>query len=103
MDAKEQALKMFKTHLTVLAEETMDGNSVLYYNAKQSALVTISEVISFHESLFDGGFRQVHIALSSPVKTYLDIMNPQLARIREIESEISKLNLSALIDNLYKK
>jgi len=58
---------------------------------KQCALICIDEKIKQHESLFNKGFKDVHIALSSPVKTYVDIMNKELEFLREIKTEIEKL------------
>ena len=60
-------------------------------NAKLRALFIIDEKIQYHESLFDKGFKDVHIALSSPIKTYLDIMNPMLKYLQEVKREIEKL------------
>jgi len=59
--------------------------------AKQCALIAVDELIKYHESLFDKGFKEVHIALSSPIKTYNDILNPLLKELRELKEEIEKL------------
>ena len=60
-------------------------------DAKQCALITVDEVIKYHESLYNEGFKDVHIALSSPIKTYNDILNPLLKYWKEVKQEIEKL------------
>lgn len=90
MNAITEAEQLIKKHLTAIAEESMDSNKMMFYSAKQCALITIDEKIKYHESLFDKGFNQVHIALSSPIKTYLDIMNPMLNHLREVKKEVEK-------------
>ena len=59
--------------------------------SKSYAILFIDEKIKYHESLFDKGFKDVHIALSSPIKTYLDIMNPLLKHLIEVREELKKL------------
>jgi len=61
------------------------------FNAKQCALIAVNEIIKYHESLFDKGFKDIHIALSSPIKTYLDIMNPLLKHLIEVREELKNL------------
>lgn len=46
MNPKEKALNLFMQHLTAIAEETMDCDSIMKYNAKKCALVTASEIIA---------------------------------------------------------
>jgi hypothetical protein len=46
--------------------------------------------IKYHESLFDKGFKDVHIVLSSR-KTYNEILNPLLKHLIEVRKEIEKL------------
>lgn len=57
------------------------------------ALLVIDEKIKYHESLFDKGFNKVHIALSSPIKTYNEIMNPSLEYLKKIKEEIIKISI----------
>ena len=91
MNSKEEAKQLVNLHFIAIAEESMDGDKVMFYSAKQCALISIKEKIAYHESLFDKGFKDVHIALSSPIKTYLDIMNPILNHLLEVKQEIEKL------------
>ena len=56
--------------------------------AKQCALIAVDEMIEYHNSLFDKGFRDVHISLSSPIKTYNDILNPSLKYLQQVKQEI---------------
>jgi hypothetical protein len=58
---------------------------------KQCALIAVDELIEYHNSLFNKGFKDVHIAISSPIKTYIDILNPQLKYLQEVKQEIEKL------------
>ena len=44
MTPKEKAKSLFKKHLTAIAEETMDSDNIIRYNAKQCALITINQV-----------------------------------------------------------
>lgn len=59
--------------------------------AKECALIVVDEIIKHHESLYNKGFKDVHIALSSPIKTYNDILNPLLKYWQEVKQEIEKL------------
>lgn len=58
---------------------------------KQTALIAVEEIIKYHESLFEKGFKDVHIAISSPIKTYNDILNPLLKYWNEVKKELNKL------------
>ena len=76
MTPKEKAWELYHKFRTL---EGKFGDKVLYnYDAKQCALIAVNEIIEYHNSLFDKGFKDVHIALSSPIKTYIDILNPLL-------------------------
>lgn len=46
MTAKEQAHSLIKKHLTVIAEESMDGGVIIFYTAKQCALVTVDVILN---------------------------------------------------------
>lgn len=59
-------------------------------NAKQCALIAVDEIIKYHKSLYNKGFKDVHISLSSPIKTYNDILNPLLKYLEEVKQEIEK-------------
>lgn len=76
------------------AEELIDKFKELYdYGSlsKEYALIAVDEIIEYHESLYNKGFKDVHIALSSPIKTYNDILNPLLKYLQEVKQEIEKL------------
>ena len=60
-------------------------------DAKICALIAVDEIIEYHNSLFDKGFKDVHIALSSPIKTYIDILNPLLNYWQEVKQEIEEI------------
>ena len=60
-------------------------------DCKKCSLIAVDEIIEYHNSLFDKGFKDVHIAISSPIKTYIDILNPLLKYWREVKQEIEKL------------
>lgn len=55
------------------------------------ALICVDEMINYHNSLFNKGFKDIHIALSSPIKTYSDILNPALNNLQQVKLEIQKL------------
>ena len=59
--------------------------------ARQNAIICVDEIINYHNSLFNKGFKDVHIALSSPIKTYNDVLNPALKHWQEVKTEIEKL------------
>jgi len=61
--------------------------------SKKCALYAIDLKIKYHESLFDKGFKDVHIAMSSPIKTYNQILNPLLKHLLEVKKEIEQLNV----------
>ena len=67
------------------------NSSEVFYAAKHFALISVDEIIKYHESLYNKGFKDVHIALSSPIKTYNDILNPLLKYWQEVKQEIEKL------------
>ena len=58
---------------------------------KQCVLICVDEMIDYHNSLFNKGFKDIHIALSSPIKTYNDVLNPALIYLQEVKTEIEKL------------
>jgi hypothetical protein len=65
--------------------------SIFKFAAKQCALISIDEILEYHESLYNKGLKDVHIAISSPIKTYDDILNPLLKYWQEVRQEIEKL------------
>jgi hypothetical protein len=83
MDAQSEA-KQLLTKFDLFS--TMDVNV-----NKECALICINEKIKYHESLFNKGFKDVHIALSSPIKTYNEILNPSLEHLENIKKELMKL------------
>jgi hypothetical protein len=69
MNPKEEAIELIELHTLY------EGDNVAlkeYYTdnleAKRHALISINEKIKYHESLFDKGFKDVHIVLTSPIK-----------------------------------
>jgi ribosomal protein S20 len=46
MTPKTQAKKLIKKFQTAIAEETMDADNIILYNAKQCALINIDEKIN---------------------------------------------------------
>jgi hypothetical protein len=87
MTPKEKAGQLFFKYRNLENKDSFINN----YNAKQCALIAVDEVIKYHESLYNKGFKDVHIALSSPIKTYNDILNPLLKYWEEVKQEIEKL------------
>jgi len=51
MTPKEKAENLIKAHLTAIAEETMDSDGIIKYNAKQCALVSVDEIIKNFDGL----------------------------------------------------
>ncbi len=89
LTAKEKALEIYE--MFYFAPDKDGYHAQSKYRAKIQSLLCVNEVINYHNSLFDKGFKDVHIALSSPVKTYLDIMNKELEYLKEVKIEIEKL------------
>jgi len=58
---------------------------------KICALICVDEMINYHNSLFDKGFKNVHQDLKTPNKLYSDIMNKELLYLQEVKQEIEKL------------
>ena len=72
-------------------DKTKEQHILECEKAKKRALIAIDEKILYHESLFNKGFKDVHIALSSPIKTYNEILNPSLKDLQELKKEVEKL------------
>ena len=53
MTPKEKAQELIKKHLTAIAEETIDGEQIMNYNAKQCALVTINQILDLFTDLYN--------------------------------------------------
>ena len=87
--AKEKAKELVSKYVH-LAKQSTGANGTIY-NSKQCALIAVDEIIEYHNSLFNKGFKDVHIAMSSPIKTYIDILNPQLKYLQEVKQEIEQL------------
>jgi hypothetical protein len=79
----------------IKAQELVDrmllDHDMPYDLSKECALIAVDELIKYHESLYNEGFKDVHIALSSPIKTYNDILNPLLKYWKEVKQEIELL------------
>ena len=71
--------------------EGLNSTTRRYAEAKQCALTAVDEILEYHESLYNKGLKDVHIAISSPIKTYDDILNPLLKYLQEVKQEIEKL------------
>jgi hypothetical protein len=93
--AKELVDEMYNTDYCGIKhfpnERYCDCTEINHYQAKQCASIAVDEIIEYHNSLFDKGFKDVHIAISSPIKTYIDILNPLLEYWEEVKQEIEKL------------
>jgi hypothetical protein len=88
MTPKEKAEELFDK----FEDKLISSHTIFLGEAKkQCALIAVDEVIKYHESLYNKGFKDVHIALSSPIKTYNDILNPLLKYWKEVKQEIEKL------------
>jgi GTP cyclohydrolase I len=92
---KEKARDLVNTFYCALpnngSQEGLNSTTSRYQESIQCALIAVNEVIKYHESLFDKGFKEVHIALSSPVKTYNDILNPLLNYWQSVKKQIELL------------
>jgi hypothetical protein len=95
MTPKQKAKNLVNTFYYSLpnngSQEGINSTTRRYSEAKQCALIAIDEIIEYHQSLYNNGFKDVHIALSSPIKTYNDILNPLLKYYQEVKTEIEKL------------
>jgi hypothetical protein len=92
MTPKEDALSLWWEFYHRI-EHTLSDEYSVHENfiTKQCALIAVGEIIKYHESLYNKGFKDVHIALSSPIKTYNNILNPSLEYLLEVKKEIEKL------------
>lgn len=79
---REKAKELIRRHYDWVDSE---------YEAKQSSLITVDEILAYHTSLFDAGLKNVHMSLESPVKQYSDILNPLRKYWNEVKEEINKL------------
>lgn len=85
---KEYAKELVEQKERVLELHVFNGHLDI---AIELALQDVQNTIDYHKSLFDNGFKDVHIALSSPVKTYIDILNPLLKWLQQVKTEIINL------------
>lgn len=46
MTPKDTAEQLVRKHVTAIAEESMDSDNILFYAAKQCALVTVDMILS---------------------------------------------------------
>ena len=53
MTPNEKAKQLIKEHLTAIAEESMDSDKMMFYSAKQCAIVTVKEFIKEYQSMSD--------------------------------------------------
>jgi predicted RNA binding protein with dsRBD fold (UPF0201 family) len=53
MTQSEKAKQLIKKHLTAIAEESMDSDKMMFYNAKQCAIITVKEFIEEYQSMSD--------------------------------------------------
>lgn len=86
MTPKEQAEQLIKKHLTAIAEESMDSDKIMFYNAKQCALVTVNMILDSNPGfpkLFDAYF---------PIPGIVSIMTSPEKYWEEVKSEIQKYN-----------
>jgi hypothetical protein len=89
MIPKEKAKELVEKFKNDLFKQR--GVTIYTEDAILCALIAVDGLIKYHESLYNEGFKDVHIALSSPIKTYNDILNPLLKYWKEVKQEIEKL------------
>lgn len=53
MTSNEKAKQLIKEHLTAIAEESMDSDKMMFYSAKQCAIVTVKQFIDEYQSMSD--------------------------------------------------
>ncbi len=94
--AKEKARDLVNSFYCALPNNGgftgLNSTTSRYQEGIRCALIAVDEMIEYHNSLFDKGFKDVHIAISSPIKTYIDILNPLLKYLQEVKQEIQKLS-----------
>lgn len=97
-EAKNKAIEIIEQHAFLLTESISLSNTnsqeykaCVFDLAKQCALISVDEIISYHNSLFDSGLKDVHIALSSPIKPYVDVLNPKLKFWQEVKNQIKSI------------
>ena len=103
MEVKDKAIQLingFIPHVYCFMGSGMLSNTydkdIAFINAKKCAIIAVDDVIAHHEEMFDMGFKDVHIAMSSPIKTYIDIMNPILERLRRVKQAIETLTIEEI-------
>ena len=92
MTPKEKAKELIKKHTIFLGD---NGALEEYWtdelDAKRHSIITVNEIINYHESLYNKGLKDVYIELSSKIKIYNDVLNPSLKYLQEVKREIEKL------------
>ncbi len=84
MTPKEQADFLIKWHLTAIAEESMDGDVIMFYTAKQCALVTVNVILNSRP-----GYPYPH-ELGLKMVGIFDSMNYPLKYWNKVKEEIKK-------------
>ena len=59
MDYKKEADAIFKKMLTAIAEETMDSDNIIRYNAKQCSLVFVDGVLDIMKEEYFSGSQKI--------------------------------------------
>lgn len=95
MSSKEKAkelIEMFNPFMYCYLGSGMLTNTydedVALHNAKRAALIAVSEILEYHDSLLDSGLKNVHMTMESPVKQYNDVLNPLRNYLEEVKTEI---------------
>jgi hypothetical protein len=57
-------------------------------NHKEGALITIDEIIKYHNSLFELGLKNVYQTFNTPNQMYNDVLNPIKKYLLQIKHEI---------------
>lgn len=92
--AKDLVEKIGNVQLYIYLEPSNIEGKIKYFDndlVKECALIAVDEIIEYHESLYNKGLKDVHIALSSPIKPYSDVLNPLLNYWQEVKQEIEKI------------
>lgn len=82
MTAKEKAESIIKKHLTAIAEESLDCEKILFYSAKQCALITVDQIIKNNPTNpIKGGY----------IENLYDNIEESIGFWKEVKREIKKL------------
>jgi len=91
MTSKEKAQELVDKYHKCCNCTIAGASSIFKSIAKQCALIAVDEILTYHDSLFECGLKNVHQTFETPTEIYNDVMNPQKKYWQQVRKEIKSL------------